>query len=391
MKILFLSQGLPFPVYRDGVTVRVFHLLREFSRYASVHLIAFGDYGLSADEKSELESFCTVDIIDLSHGNRQSALNKLVSSRRFFDVRFEHAVQRAMSRFAPDVVFCEQPYIAQYGRLIGDTPKVMSAVDAISLAARRKAEIGGSVLNRLVWRYVGHQRARFETSYYSNFDVITAVSQEDADCLARMVKRKVRVVPNGVDLDFFAPVNVSSGEGRVLFTGNLSAPMNDEAALYLLREVFPSLKARQPQLDLCLAGRRPSSEVRALCQNDVSLLADLVDLRDAYNSAIIYVSPIAYGTGIKNNVLQAMAAGLPVLVTPLIARPIGIEHGNTGFVADRGPEFSEMLNTVLADRNTLKKVGTAAREFVERDFSWASVAGMYLEMFDKMLAGKTDI
>lgn len=391
IKILFLSQGLPFPVYRDGVTVRVFHLLKEFSKHANIHLIAFGDYPLSADEKCELESLCTFDIVDLSQGKRQGTFNKIVSSRRFFDVRFEYSVKQAMSCFEPDVVFCEQSFIAQYGHLLGDSPKVMSAVDAISLAARRQAESSRSGLQRLAWRYVAHQRARFETSYYPDFDVVTAVSQEDADCLARQIKGEVRVVPNGVDLDFFAPLELPSEEGRVLFTGNLSAPMNNEAALYLLREVLPSLKARHPQLDLCIAGRQPSSEVRAYPQNDFSLLPDLDDLREAYHKTLIYVSPIAYGTGIKNNVLQAMAAGLPVFVTPLIARPIGIEHGKTGFIADRGPDFSEMLNMALADRDALKKVGTAARELVEKDFSWASVAGMYLEMFDKLLAGKTDV
>lgn len=388
IKILFLSQGLPFPVYRDGVTVRVFHLLKEFSKYSNIHLIAFGDYPISADEKSELESLCTFDIIDLSQGKRQSTLNKIVSSRRLFDVRFEYSVKQAMSLFEPDVVFCEQSFIAQYGHLLGDTPKVMSAVDAISLAARRQAESARPGLQRLAWRYVAHQRERFETSYYPEFDVITAVSKEDADCLARQIKGEVRVVPNGVDFDFFAPVELPSDGGRVLFTGNLAPQMNNEAALYLLKNVFPVLKTRHAHLDLCIAGREPSTEVRAYCQSGVSLLPDLDDLREAYRGTIAYVSPVAYGTGIKNNVLQAMAAGLPVFVTPLIARPIGIEHGKTGFVAERGDEFVDLLSQQLSDRENLRKVGSAARELVMNRFSWPSVASTYLKIFDELLNGR---
>jgi len=264
----------------------------------------------------------------------------------------------------------------------------MSAVDAISLAAQRQSEIGDSKLHYLACRYIAHQRLAVEKKYFPKFDKITVVSNDDAVFLKRAVKRDIIVIPNGVDTVFFSPGRLDTKRNVVLFTGNLSAPMNEEACLYLLQYVFPLLHSRHPDIELVIAGRAPTENIISAMPSYVTLKADMLDLRDALSSAILYVSPIAYGTGIKNNVLQAMAMGIPVVATKLIADPIGIQHGETGFVAERGPDFVQAIEMALANRVLLDRIGRLGRLHIEQNYSWQQVASIYMDMFVEIMSDR---
>lgn len=386
MRILMLSQGLPFPIYRDGLTIRVYHLLHEFSRAATCHLIAFSEYDLTADEERALEKLATFDIVPYTpaRGTR-GLLGKLASSRRYYSEEFSVKIRHALREFKPDVVIAEQTFMAQYADILGTCPKVMSAVDAISLAARKQAQMAESVLGTFAWRFVARQRLGIEKRYFPKFDRITVVGTEDAEFLERELDRGVLVVPNGVDTEYFNPSRLSADRDAIVYTGNLSAPMNREACLYLLREVFPIIHANRPDVQLVIAGRDPPDDILRSMPPYVTTKFNLDDMRDALAGARVCVSPIAYGTGIKNNVLQSMAMGIPVVMTPLIASPIGVADRETGYVADRGAPFLRALEDALDDPAELERVGQAARLHIERQFSWQHVATTYFSMFQDLI------
>jgi hypothetical protein len=386
MKILFLSQGLPFPVYQDGLTVRVFHLLQEFSKRAKCHLIAFGDYSMTEEEICNLHGMATFDIVKYEAPvGALGVFKKALSSRRYYSKEFEDRIRESISEFQPDVVFAEQSFMAQYVELIKHLPNVMSAVDAISLAALRQAEIDKGGVNTLSWRYVAWQRLAFERKYYSKFDRVTVVGENDADFLRKELKLDVAVIPNGVDTVFFNPTLLAPERNAVFFSGNLSAPMNEEACIYLLREVYPAVHSVYPHQPLVIAGRCATEKIRAAMPSYVILKEDLPDMRDAMRDALLCVSPVAYGTGIKNNVLQAMAMGIPVVATKLIADPISICHGSSGIVAERGQSFIDAIFKALQDRESTDRIGSAGRWHIEENFSWSYVASTYFELFAEVI------
>lgn len=390
MRILILSQGLPFPVFRDGLTVRVYHLLREFSQRAECHLIAGADHGLAQADVELLREMSTFDLVDYKEGRGVVAIaKKICSNRRYYSREFENKTLEAIRAFKPDVVFAEQTFMAQYARVLRGVPKVMSAVDAISLAAYRQAKIGNSPVKALAWRYVARQRMAFEKKWFPQFDRVTVVAQEDADFLERRLGRKIDVVPNGVDTELFRPSGLTVERKAVVFTGNLSAPMNEEACLYLLQSVFPIIHRHHPNLCMAIIGREPTRRIREAIPPYVNLRADVEDMQLAMRDALLSLSPIVYGTGIKNNVLQAMAMGIPVVATPLIADPIGMRSGETGFVAERGPAYLRAVEGALADRGALERIGRASRTHIDSSLSWRHAATTYLDMFEELVTQDT--
>lgn len=389
MKILILSQGLPFPIYRDGLTIRVFHLLKEFASRAQCHLVAFSEYDLSNEELLQLRKMCTYHIVP--HNPQRGVLGtarKILSSRRYYSEEFRDSIRFALNHQKPDIIFAEQTFIAQYADLFNEYPSVMSAVDAISLAALRQADGASNRLGRLTWKYVARQRLAIERKYFPKFDAVTAVAEEDADFLRKNAKVNIEVIPNGVDTEHFNPIAAGGARVSVIFSGNLNAMMNEEAALYLLESVYPFIHERRPDLTLVIAGRGVTSRLRVAIPAYVALREDVPDMREALSDGLIYLSPIAHGTGIKNNVLQAMAMGIPVVTTKLIADPIAVVDGETGFVMERGVDLGERIVALLDEDDVLRRVGASGRQHVESNYSWSGVAEKYFNIFNEVLGIK---
>lgn len=392
MRVLFISQCPPYPIYRDGATLRVHFLLQEFAKCADCYFLSFTDD--PSFNYSDLEIAERVPGESIYYHRPRTLLNlaKLVlSPTRFYSTEMVQKIRDTVRSFKPDILFYEQTFMAQYGKVAPGIPKVMSAVDAISLAAFRQSAMQQSFLAKLAWKYVGYQRKSFEKQYFSLFDQVTAVADEDAAFLREVTPQPVAVVPNGVDIELFNPKHIKGPENSVVFTGNLSAGMNEEACLYLLREVYPKIHAKHPHLRLVVAGRGVTRSIRDALPDYVTVMEDLPDIRRAFDGAMIVVSPIAYGTGIKNNVMQAMAMGVPVFVTPLIANPLGITDGIHGFVEGRGEKFTSRLTSILYQPELLQNIGIKGRDKIVQHYAWRKVGQDYLSMFDSCLFPKSEL
>lgn len=392
LRILIISQGLPFPVYQDGATLRLYHLTRELSRNHSCRLVAL-DY-LGAEDKlvEEVKEFVSSEVYRCNEVKGVlSNLRKLVFKERFYSKEFLVAVRRNVLDFKPDIVMAENTFMSQYHEAFKDVPCVMSAVDAIALAAVRLGNASASWGGKALWRHIARQRAAIERKYFPRFGKIIAVGKEDGNCIERNTGRPVDVIPNGVDTVFFARRSEGPSSDMIVFSGHLGSKMNQEAVAFLVKCLSPKLKESRSGFKLRIVGRSIPASLMCSSGPEVEFLSDVADIRSAIQIASLFVCPIEFGTGIKNNVLQAMSVGLPVLVTPLIAEPIGITDGVDGFVSPMGAEFVERAEALLSDSLELDQVGMAGREKIVREFSWSSVAARYVQVFQLAIEEKDGI
>lgn len=382
MKILFLSQSLPYPIYKDGLTVRVYNLLKSLSSYIDIHLISFGEHTLSSAEESELRSFCTYDIIPFEfEGGVLGRIKKSVSPRRYYSQEFKHAVRLALNAYQPDAIFVEQTFMSQYVTEFGDLPKVMSSVDAISFSAFLQSELEPSTIKSFLLKFLGAQRRLIEWYYFSKFTTITAVSSDDAYKLSTVVKQDVKTIPNGVDSEFFSPIKYVDRD-TLVFTGVLSNPGNEEACLFLFDKVFPLIRDKLPKVKFVVAGRKPTASLKNAIPDYVQLMSDVDDIRDAFKNALCFLAPIDIGAGIKNNVLQAMAMGVPVLTNSLVADAINMIDEETGFIENDRSKYCDRLIYLLSQIDQLEKVGLEGRQHILTHFSWDSVALKYISLLE---------
>jgi polysaccharide biosynthesis protein PslH len=270
-----------------------------------------------------------------------------------------------------DVVHLHGWGTARLVEQIGTTPAVHMAIDPWTAnAGNRRLGPVRRLLDGPERRWI----ARHEATYYPRLSSVAVVTARDADLVrAAVPEARLAVVPNGVEPGREpAPI----GAGQVIgFHGVYDSQANVDAAHSLVTQIWPPVRAELPDVHVHLVGRRPPQAVRELVSRGVELRADVTDLRSELERMTVHVDWMTSGAGIKNKVLEAMAAGRPVVASQLGAEGIGSGPGLT--VTPDVVGAAKAIVGLLNDTRTAQTEGDAGRARVIADFSWdRSAAGI---------------
>jgi glycosyltransferase involved in cell wall biosynthesis len=275
------------------------------------------------------------------------------------------ALRRDIETFRPNVLYLFGWGTAQLSRQAGAVPVVHNALDAWALGRTNRLLPG--------WRRLpdaGQQRKveRHERRHYSRCGAVVVVSPRDAAAIrARVPGARVEVVPNGVH---GGPEPAGPAADPVLaFHGAFSTAANRDAAVLLAREILPRVRRGVPAATLLLIGRDPGPEVLALAGDGVEVTGAVPEVRGPLARAAVYVAPMISGTGLKNKVLEAMAAGIPVVATPLALEGIGAGPG-VDAALDTGAIAGRVVDLLRASPEHRRDLGRQARRRVLADFTW---------------------
>jgi glycosyltransferase involved in cell wall biosynthesis len=261
---------------------------------------------------------------------------------------------------------------------VSPLPTVHVALDSWSTNARnRRTSRLRSVAD------AGQQRlvTRHERGHYPHVGAVVVVAERDATSVRDLVPdARVEVIPNGVDASHEpAPATDRPVLG---FHGVFDSNANVDAARNLVREVLPIVRRSVPKAQVLIVGRRPPRAVRSLAGQGVEVVADVHDIGTELAKMAVHVDWMTSGSGIKNKVLEAMAAGRPVVASALGAEGIG--EGPGLLVADSVAAAAEIVVGLLNDPAAAQETGRAGRERVIADFSWetnaARVEALWLEL-----------
>ncbi|MGZ6825167.1 MAG: glycosyltransferase family 4 protein [Mycobacteriales bacterium] len=267
----------------------------------------------------------------------------------------------------PDVVHLFGWGTAALWRHLDGVPAVHDAVDPWSANLDNRST---SRLHALLDRGDAARVAAHEARHYPHLAAVVVRTEEDAALLrAQVPGARVAVVPNGVDA---GPPPGPPAPGRVLaFLGAFDAEANVDAAEALVRDVLPLV----PEGRVLLVGRDPSPRVRALAGPRVEVTGTVPDVAAALRRASVFVAPVRRGCGLRNKVLEAMAAGLPVVATSLALQGIGESSGVVR--ADTAEELAAVAVRLAGDAGA----GAANRARVEERHTWARSAAVLEELW----------
>jgi glycosyltransferase involved in cell wall biosynthesis len=191
-----------------------------------------------------------------------------------------------------------------------------------------------------------------------------AVSARDLDELGA---RDGRVVP--VSGRIVAAEAGAREEPTVLLSGNLGYRPTVRAALWFAAEVWPRVASSVPQARWVLAGARPAAAVRRLgLLPGVQVHADVDDLGPYLGSATVAIAPMAGGSGVPMKVLEAWAAGLPVVAHPWTAAGLPADARDALAVADGADEWRRAVIRLLTDPVAAAGLGERGRELWRRSY-----------------------
>lgn len=281
----------------------------------------------------------------------------------------------------PDVVHLFGWGTAQLAHAVPEGIGVVhSAIDAWGLGRGNRAR---SSLRRLLEMDQGRWVTRHERRHYPRCDAVVVVSPGDAEYLERQVPGiRIVVIPNGVVAG--PPPSRRPEPGLIGLHGNFGTRSNIASALYLLDAILPRVRAQVPGARARIIGRNPPVELRARADERATVTGEVADIRDELDQLDVYVAPMLGGTGIKNKVLEAMAAGLPVVTTSAVAEAV---PGRSALVVADDPNV--MANEVvrlLTHREANQHLGDLARDAALTHLDWEVIAEQVDRLWSEVAA-----
>jgi glycosyltransferase involved in cell wall biosynthesis len=211
---------------------------------------------------------------------------------------------------------------------------------------------------------------------------VSLVSPEEAERFSRELGRPVRSLPMSIS-PASSRWSAGKGCGQPVFVGPLDYKPNLDALDYYQREVFPALREAAAPSVLHHVGNAPEALRRRFKEEIVRFEGYVADLGSRLAAAACFVAPIVSGTGIKTKVLEAMAAGVPVLATAEAVSGLDVEHGRHCLVCRRGADFPAAMRA-LADSAFAAHLSENAVRYVQENFSaevlrrrWAAVVAQF--------------
>ena len=216
-------------------------------------------------------------------------------------------------------------------------------------------------------RWEGFQRAAWRR--FDRVQVFTPYDARTIERLAPDAAPRVRVNPFGLALPAVADFRREQ-PGRVLFVGNFTHPPNRDAAVWLVREIMPHVRAAHPQARLRLVGSGPPTEILRLAGPGIEVIGDVLDVDPYIEAACVCVAPVRVGGGMRAKVLYALARGKAVVTTTLGAEGYALPGRELPMVvADDAAEFAAAIAGLLSDAPRRHQLARAARAFAEENHS----------------------
>jgi glycosyltransferase involved in cell wall biosynthesis len=193
---------------------------------------------------------------------------------------------------------------------------------------------------------------------------------------------KIYVVPNGVEIPALVP-RPSETEDALLFIGNMRYFSNIHAVKIFLKNIFPQIVTVIPSCQFYVVGPSPHPSLRRLQSQNVRIVGPVQRKEDYFARCKVFVAPIFYKTGIQNKVLEAMAAGLPVVTTSAVNAAIHAIPGKEILIADTPEAFARTVISLMKNRLLRDEIGKEARSFVSKNYSWRKIITFLNTLLDE--------
>lgn len=396
LRVAVLDEELPFPA-TSGKRIRTFNLLSRLAERHRVTLLCHRNPDReesAAAEKAFRQLGIETVIVDRSvpsksgpvfyarlAGNLLSPLPYSVASHS--SPALADAARRFAAKHRVDVWHCEWTPYAQvlrdaFGPRLGSMRWSVMAHNVESLIWQRYVETESNPMKRWYIRKQLDKFEAFEKWAYTKASIAIAVSDEDSLLMQeRFGVNEVQVVENGVDTEFFKPQrDVDRDPARILFLGSLDWRPNQDGVNLLLNEVFPKVRQQVPDATLAIVGRHPPEAMRAQVKATpgVQLFANVPDVRPHLAQCGMLAVPLRIGGGSRLKILEALAAGCPVVSTRIGAEGLKLTPGRDFTQTDGITGLADAIVKGIRQPYELEDQAENGRRVVLQNYDWPQLA-----------------
>jgi len=357
--------------------LRAFNHIKQLSKRHEIILFALNDPNSPTNDKAVkvLEEYCSeVHIHNLSNfgiiANMKRAffLGLPLQVGYFYSTSAKAILKSLIERQKPDHIYCQLLRTAEYVKDITDIPKTIDYMDAFSKGVERRMPEAPFYLKPML--KIEYKRLlKYENKIMSWFNNASIISEQDRHHMNHPGKERIKIIPNGVDLEYFQPLEREK-TCDILFSGNMSYPPNVDAAIYLVKKIFPIVLKERPNTRLVIGGTNPTRKVRALASGNVEVTGWVEDIRECYAKTVLFVAPMQTSIGMQNKILEVMAMKIPCITSNMANNAINAEVGQSILIGNNAQDYSHHIITLLNNAGMRDQLALSGHKFVTSNYSW---------------------
>jgi len=398
VKILWVKSGGLLPLNHGG-RIRSYYLAKELARHHDLSLFTFAS---AAEDPVPAHAplkeifrdvVCLPITIPEARGVRESVnyarnflSTKPYSASKYCQPWIARELSAYLAREQYDLLVCD--FLLTAAVVPWDWPhaKVLFTHNIEAVIWERHYKVHKNP----IWKAVSYREyrmlERMERKYVSTADHVLAVSENDRDFfLGYTEKKRMSVIPTGVDIQYFRPEIEKEEAETIVFTGSMDWMANEDGIVFFIDKVLPLVRQQFPNGKLSIVGRRPSARLREIGEREknIEVTGTVDDIRPHMARGSVYVVPLLVGGGTRIKIFEAMAAGKAVVSTTIGAEGLPVSHNKDILLADDPASFSRAIVELLRDANRRRQIGSAARKLVEENYSWGAVGKTLADVLER--------
>jgi polysaccharide biosynthesis protein PslH len=401
MRVLWVSPRECWPP-NSGAKLRDYHCAKALAREAQLTYVHFRQPGAQSPSSVDMP-FCH-NVISVAKPPGYTVA-KLIGGLlgtwplpvlNYYSKDMAALLLRLREEVDFDMVHFDSIHMAPYESLFrssnkANTPTIYDWHNIESEAMNRYSREVNSVAKRLYARTTAWRLQKLETALLENsFGHIVCSKREEIELKNKVPGARVAVIPNGVDTTSFVQSDaiLRWPPRTFIFVGAMNYYPNVDAVISFTRGVWPSLLSIYPGCRLILVGSDPVPSVLALrAVEGVEVTGTVHDVSRFYRDADVSLVPLRLGGGTRLKILEAMAAGVPVISTREGAEGLEVEPGRHIMIAEQGnPEsWCRAISSLGESGRRREELTAAAMQFVRERYEWTAIGKQlcetYLEWF----------
>lgn len=394
IRTLFITKEVPYPPV-GGVNLRTWQNINIMVKFGPVGVFSASNWSPKSTSLPEvtLWKHCNVAMQRSSWEKLENRLWWLYPQKHP-DANWAYAKTAAeelditLTEFQPDLVIIEEVWLYSYLSVV-KRHQCFIIFDNINVEAslwqQRHSSVQG--FKSQLKAKIQLQHLKFiEKDFANQADQVWVCSEQDSHLMTQYYGQvsPTYVVPNGINVAHYDRVRfgecnfetqLEDTQHNLLFLGQLSYSPNTVAVDLLIKQIYPKLKELYPDSRLLLVGRNPTQFMQAAAQREprIMVTGSVPDVRPYLAAASVMVVPLLQGGGTRLKILEAFAAGCPVVSTAKGAEGIKVKDSEHLLIKNEVEELVEGISQLWSNPSLGKKLAVSAYELVEAEYSWQAV------------------
>ncbi|WP_036479498.1 glycosyltransferase family 4 protein [Myxosarcina sp. GI1] len=401
MKTLFITRHLPYPPM-GGAALRNWQNINVMLYFGSIGVISIQANNSKDDAKypdppevSLCKNYCVSQIPQKNSG-WQKIKNKLWFlqpkthpwTNKLYSEKVAQELEDVLRKFKPKIIVFEELWLFPYLKRL-KKHKCYFIYDTHNIEASLRQQIYGSVRgikSKIESAFLLTKVKAIESSFVRQVDRVWVCSDDDAALMQKLYGKKShpQVVPNGINISDYEtiklgncplPKNFQITPHTIIFIGAFSYTPNAVAAQILIKQIFPELQKNYSDCHLLLVGREPTKQMKQAAQNNpgITVTGKVTDIRPYLAAASVAVVPLLQGGGTRFKILEAFAAGRPVVSTSKGAEGLTAQDEEHLLIRNTTEDIVAGVSQLWSNSFLRQKLVDSAYELVKAKYSWESV------------------